>query len=95
MGGPPLSLLRCHENCLNIEAIFGGQILADTPDFLDNRIVEHVLFWHEFFGCDLRRLSRLFEGWMNKPPGKAASWQECPPYEPSSSTNGTVRTRRS
>jgi len=24
---------------------------------------------------------RKFSGWIVRPPGKAAGWQECPPYE--------------
>ena len=41
--GPTLSLLRCHKYGLNIEAIPGGKILADAPDFIDNGIPDHKL----------------------------------------------------
>jgi hypothetical protein len=36
--GPALSLFRCHKYGLNVEAIPGGQILADAPHLTDNRI---------------------------------------------------------
>jgi hypothetical protein len=40
--------------------MLGGQILADTPDFIDNRILGHKLFSHEFFRCtDDRAVVRL------------------------------------
>lgn len=31
--------------------MFGGEIFADAPDFIDDRVPGHNLFSHEFFRC--------------------------------------------
>src|SRR3989442_644825 len=60
MPGPALSLLRGHKNCLDIETVLGGKVLADAPDFIDYGVPRHELFSHEFFRCaDDRAFTRI------------------------------------
>ena len=67
---PALPHLRCGKNGLNVEAVPGCKILADAPDFVDDRIADHKLFSHQFFRCaDDRTLISMLPADQGKCPG--------------------------
>jgi hypothetical protein len=68
--GPGLSPLRCRKNGPDVEAIPGGKILADAPNFIDYGVPGHKLFSHEFFRCsDDRAVIPVVPADQGKCPG--------------------------
>ena len=44
VSGAALSLFRGGKNCLDLETVPGGFVLANAPDLIDDRIPRHELF---------------------------------------------------
>jgi len=62
--GSPLSLFRGRKDCLDIETVLTGLVLANAPDFIDDGVLLHRLFSissfrcadHRTFTCMLRQM---------------------------------------
>jgi len=65
--GATLSPFRGHKDCLDIETVLGGFVLANAPNFIDYGVPRHELFSHEFFRCaDNRAFTRMLSADQDK-----------------------------